>query len=241
MEVQVIAILVLLTVLFALPIGTSQAAGLSLGPRVELTHPSTGHDAHLSGAAVVVAPDGVPLVTWAAQEGEVKHLYVARMGGAEPRRVRANPAELTVEALHHPPRLAVATTGQVYLSWSSAKPKPEGTLFASDLRLSHSLDNGQSFAGHVRVNDDRPISHSFDGLTVAGDGTVLVTWLDSRTGGANAGAYLARVTDGGTRVESVVRVGQDVCVCCRVDAAAGPVRSRSSGARSSRATSATWC
>lgn len=201
---------------------SAQASGVSLGPRFELKHPGKGHEIHLSGIGVAVAPDGGALVTWGVVEGQANELYVARLGAGEPQPVRVNPADLSVEALHHPPRLAVAQTGEVYLSWSSGKPKPEGTLFASDLRLSRSLDGGKSFAGHLRVNDDRPISHSFDGLAVAADGTVLVSWLDSRDGGPNAGTYLARVIEAGTRVDGIIKVGENTCVCCRVDAAVGP-------------------
>ena len=57
---------------------------------------------------------------------------------------------------------------------------------------------------------------------MASDGTVLVSWLDSRAGGANAGTYLARVADQGARVDGIVQVGEDTCVCCRVDVATGP-------------------
>jgi hypothetical protein len=131
-----------------------------------------------------------------------------------------------VEALHHPPRLAITPGGgPMYVSWSSEKPKPEGTLFASDLRLSRSLDGGRTFEAPLRVNEDRPISHSFDGLAVAADGTVLVTWIDGHEGRPDPATWLARVVDGGTRVESIRKVGDDTCVCCRVDAAVGPADS----------------
>ena len=105
--------------------------------------------------------------------------------------VRVNPEALTVEALHHPPRLAVAAGGPVYVSWSSGKPKPEGTLFASDLRLSRSLDGGRTFEPPLRVNEDRPISHSFDGLAVAADGTVL-RHVDRRPRGPQGSRHLGR-------------------------------------------------
>jgi hypothetical protein len=137
-----------------------------------------------------------------------------------------NPDGLGVEALHHPPRLAITPGGgPMYVSWSSEKPKPEGTLFASDLRLSRSLDGGRTFEAPLRVNEDRPISHSFDGLAVAADGTVLVTWIDGHEGRPDPATWLARVVDGGTRVESIRKVGDDTCVCCRVDAAVGPADS----------------
>jgi hypothetical protein len=140
-------------------------------------------------------------------------------GGATP--VRVNPEALTVEALHHPPRLAVAAGGPVYVSWSSGKAKPEGTLFASDLQLSRSLDGARTFGPPLRVNEDRPISHSFDGLAVAADGTVLLTWIDGHEGRKDPATWVARVAEQGTRVEGIRKVGDDTCVCCRVDAATG--------------------
>ena len=216
------ALTALVLVLIA-PAGSAAAAGgIALGERAELRHAPAGHESHMTGPALAVGPDGVPLVAWAVSEGHANHLYAARMAAERPAPVRVNPDGLTVDALHHPPRLAVAPSGEVYVSWSSAKPKPEGVLFAADLRLSRSEDGGRTFGGHLRVNEDRPISHSFDGLAVAPDGTVLVAWLDSRAGGPNAGTYLARVADRGSRVESIAPVGTGTCVCCRVDVAAGP-------------------
>ncbi len=205
----------------AVSAGSAGAADLSLGPRLELRHPGKAHEAHLSGPALAVARDGAALIAWAAEAAHANQLYFARLGDGGTGPVRVNPTDLTVEALHHPPRLVVAPSGDLYLSWSAAKPKPEGTLFASDLRLSRSVDGGSSFTGHLRLNEDRPISHSFDGLAVAADGTVLVSWLDSRAGGPNAGTYLARVVEQGTRVDGIASVGEDTCVCCRVDVTTG--------------------
>jgi hypothetical protein len=197
----------------------AHATELDLGPRLEYKHVSRGHEFHVSGAAVAAGADRAPLVTWAAQEGHANQLYLLRMGhDATP--VRVNPEALTVEALHHPPRLAVAGE-QVYISWSSGKAKPEGTLFASDLQLSRSLDSGRSFGIPLRVNEDRPISHSFDGLALSGDGTVVLTWIDGHEGRNDPATWVARVVEQGTRVESIRKVGDDTCVCCRVDAATG--------------------
>jgi hypothetical protein len=223
-EVEMIAMRIFLTLLLAAALapGRTEAAELKRGARSELKHPASGHEAILTGAALAVAPDGGVLVAWAAPEEHVNHLYVARLGDGEPVRLRVNPPELAVDSLHQSPRLAVGPGGEIYLTWSSAKPKPEGVLFASDLRLSRSLDGGRTFTGHLRVNEDRPISHSFDGLAVADDGTVLVSWLDARAGGSNATTYVARVVEQGSRVEGIVDAGADACVCCRVDMARGP-------------------
>ena len=170
---------------------TTPAAELTLGPRLEYKHVSRGHEFHLSGAAVAPGPDGRPLLAWAAQEGHANQLYVLQLGDTP---VRVNPEGLAVEALHHPPRLVVAPGGPVYVSWSSEKAKPEDTLFASDLQLSRSLDGGRRFEPPLRVNEDRPISHSFDGLAVAPDGTVLVTWIDGHEGRKDPANWVARVT-----------------------------------------------
>src|SRR5581483_11298927 len=200
----------------------AHGADLTLGQRLEYTHVQRGHEFHVSGAAVWAGPDGRPVLAWAAEENHVNQLYVLAPGdGAEP--VRVNPDGLAVDALHLPPRLATGPGGgPLYVSWSSEKPKLEGVLFASDLRLSRSLDGGKTFEAPRRVNADRPISHSFDGLAVGRDGTVLVTWIDGREGRPDPATWAARGVEQGTRVEGIRKVGDGTCVCCRVDAATGP-------------------
>jgi hypothetical protein len=42
-----------------------------------------------------------------------------------------------------------------------------------------------------RVNEDRPISHSFEGLSVAEIGTVSLSRIDGRDGRDEAATYLA--------------------------------------------------
>ena len=199
----------------------AEGATVTLGTRLELTHPAAGHEAHVSAPGLGVTADGAPLLTWAAQEGEVNHLYVARPGDAQARPLRINPPDLTVEALHHSPLFVTGPGGEIYLSWSSDRAKPEGALYASDLRLSRSLDGGRTFGPPLRINEDRPISHSFDGLAVLPDGTVLVSWIDGREGKPNPATFLARVTERGERVEQTERLDGDTCVCCRVALAAG--------------------
>ena len=121
-----------------------RAAELTLGPRLEYKHVSRGHEFHLSGAAVA-AGAGRPAARGVGGPGRPRQPALRRSRSAMAATpVRVNPEALTVEALHHPPRLAVAPGGPVYVSWSSEKPKPEGTLFASDLQLSRSLDGGRT-------------------------------------------------------------------------------------------------
>ena len=206
-------------VLGAMPV---HAAGPVLGPRQELTVFDKPHEAHVSAPAVAVTRDGKTVLAWFAQQGHDNNLFVAQPG-SDPKPVRVNPEGMFADSLHQPPGLALGPGDEVYVSWSSRKPVPEGGLFASDLRLSRSLDGGRTFEGHLRVNDDRPISHSFEGLGVAPDGTVIVSWIDSRDGASTAGTYLARITERGSRVEPALKLDAgETCVCCRVDVAAGP-------------------
>ncbi|HYE93906.1 MAG TPA: sialidase family protein, partial [Terriglobales bacterium] len=145
--------------------------------------------------------------------GHDNAVYVARPGGT---RVRVNPAGTSADALHLAPGLALAPGGELYVTWAARRPKADGVLFASDLQLSRSLDAGRSFEPPVRVSDDTPTSHSFEGVTVAPDGAVLVSWIETRPGG-KPHTYLARVLERGTQVERAVRIDDDeTCVCCRV-------------------------
>ena len=200
----------------------AQAGELKLGSRQELTVLDKAHEAHVSAPAVAVMREGRAVVAWIAQQGHDNHVFVAQPGTA-PKPVRVNPEGLHAESLHQPPGLALGPGDEVYVSWSSPKPIPEGGLFASDLQLSRSLDGGKTFESPLRVNEDRPISHSFEGLGVTPDGTVIVAWIDSRAGANTANTYLARITGRGSRVETALKLDEgETCVCCRVDVAAGP-------------------
>jgi hypothetical protein len=194
-------------------------AGAATPARLELMHPAKGHEIHLSGAAAGVAGDGAPFIAWAAQEGSDNVLYAARPGQGAP--VRVNPAGTSVDALHQAPGVATGPKGEIYVTWSSRRPVPVGGLFASDLRLSRSLDGGRTWDGHLVINEDRPTSHSFEGIAVGPDGTVIVSWIEPRDD--RAATFVARVADRGTRVTERLRLDTgETCVCCRVDVAAGP-------------------
>jgi len=215
----------------------SPAAGadgaLIRGTRLAWTHSSRGTHPPISDPAVAVRADGVPLLAWIAAEGDVNHLYVVAPGDKDAMPVRVDPPELAVDALHQAPAIVAGAAGDVFVSWSSSKPKPEGAMFASDLRLSRSLDGGRSFAPPLRVNQDRPIAHSFDGLALEQDGDVLLAWIDSRDGWEKAGTYVARIGERGGKVESTAQVGAETCVCCRVAVGAG-------GANGSQRSAVLW-
>src|SRR5262245_13628568 len=215
--------LALLIALFALPLALPIAGMGASAPirRLEMTHPAGGHEVQVSALAVADGADG-PLLAWVARTGDTNTVFVARPAVAgDP--VRVNPPQTSADSLHQAPGLALGRGGEIYVTWSSSKPKPVGGLFASDLFLSRSLDGGRSFEPPLRVNDDRPISHSFEDLAVAPDGAVLVAWIDSREGASQTATWLARVTERGSKLESVTRLpAGETCVCCRVSVSAGP-------------------
>jgi hypothetical protein len=206
-------------VLMAPGVALMAALAAATPARLEVTHPARGHEVHVSDAAVGVAGDGAPIVAWASQEGGDNVLYAARPGQGTP--VRVNPPGTSVDSLHQGPGMAVGPTGEIYLTWSSRRPVPVGGLFASDLLLSRSLDGGKTWDGPLRINDDVPTAHSFEGVAVTPDGTVIVAWIETRDG--KAATFLARVGDRGARVAETLRLDTgETCVCCRVDVTAGP-------------------
>ena len=192
-------------------------AALALAAVLQISHPSTGHEVHLSPPALASDREG-PLVAWMTQEDQDNVVYVGRPGGA---RVRVSPAPLSGDSLHQSPGLAVGGGGEIYVTWASRRPKPVDGLFASDLQLSRSLDGGKTFEPPLRVNDDTPTSHSFEDVAVLADGTVVVAWIEMPQG-ERPHTYLARVVERGSRVEKVAKLdGDETCVCCRVALAAG--------------------
>jgi hypothetical protein len=213
---------ILLSLLLLLALPVAGAGAPSPPPPLELVHPAGGHDVHVSAPALAVDATGKPLVAWTTGGHDGNTAFVARPGdGGAP--VRVSPAGMSVDSLHQAPGLAVGPGGEVYVTWSATKPKPAGALFASDLYLSRSLDGGRTFEAPLRVNDDRPIAHSFEDLAVAADGTVLVGWIDSRDGHGRTATYVARVTDRGGKLERVARLeAGETCVCCRLSVASGP-------------------
>src|SRR5262245_52261774 len=84
-------LLVGILMLVAAVAGTRAGASAPVTPaRVEIDHPASGHEVHLSAPAIAVDRDG-PLVAWMAEEGVDNVVYVGRPGGP---RVRVNPATI---------------------------------------------------------------------------------------------------------------------------------------------------
>ncbi|MFO7262416.1 MAG: sialidase family protein [bacterium] len=211
-----------------------------------------------SNPTVAVDPrTGTVYVAWVGAQPGSADVYLARIERGEVgATVRVN--DIAGDAAPHeqaPAQVAVAPNGDVLVLWQNNTPV-EGRRFpASDLRLARSTDGGRTFEPAVTVNDDAgglPSSHTFHDIAVAPDGTVYVSWIDSRErdrvraalGITDEGGHggrdghtaadgdapempssdvrVARSTDGGRTFEPGVVVARDVCPCCRTSLAVAP-------------------
>ena len=193
----------------------------------------------------VATAEGAVLLAW-AEDGAA---FVARLEGdavAEP--VRVSPSSDQVAAHGQAPtQIVTGPSGEVYVVYVAQTPV-EGRRFpASDLRLARSADGGRTFAPAVTVNDDAgfPTGHHFHDVAVGPNGTVYVSWLDSRENDRPAAAMhhddappvrhahaahdgtgtqvrVARSADGGRSFEPSAVVAEHTCQCCRTALAVGP-------------------
>ena len=72
----------------------------------------------------------------------------------------------------------------VYIAWAKMPAVPVADKpFANELRLSRSLDSGQTFLPSAPINDDgEPVLHSFDSIVLIEK--ALSTWHGSMPAGA---------------------------------------------------------
>lgn len=132
------------------------------------------------------ASRGVSYLTWVGQEAGENAVFLSVVEGDGAARPPVRVNDIPGDAAPHlqaPAQVAVGPEGNVYVVWQNNTPI-EGRRFpASDLRMAVSTDGGQSFEPAITVNDDQdgpPSSHTFHDIAVAGDGTVYVSWIDSR-------------------------------------------------------------
>jgi hypothetical protein len=215
---------------------------------------------HAAGNPTAAADprDGTGYVAWIATEGGASNVFLARLGedGRPGAAVRVN--DRPGDAAPHeqaPAQVAVGPDGAVYVLWQNNTKLPGRRFPASDLRFARSTDGGRTFGPAVTVNDDAggvPSSHTFHDLNVAADGTVWVSWLDSRAKDAARAARpqpvpapaaaaghghghmaaeeglppsevrVAKSTDGGRTFGASLVVDTAPCPCCRTSLAFGP-------------------
>ncbi len=119
------------------------------------------------------------------------------------------------------PKIAVAPSGVVYVTWTRPLAKP----YTGEIRFSRSVDQGTSFSAPIIVHADRQqITHRFDALTVNAQGQVFVAWIDKRDGEAlrgkgtyrGAAVYWAVSDDQGTSFRGDYKLADHSCECCRI-------------------------
>lgn len=195
------------------------AAGASddvhLGKKIVLKHQTK----QTSGPTVQLDATGIAHLTWIEERNNDRPVYYAQaslQADTFSKPVRVNPLTQPAASLHQAPALALGHAGETYITWTAPHPNANGKPFTNILQLSRSLNHGQSFEAPVQVNDDDVVTgHSFDDVTVAPDGVIHLSWLDSREGKKDPATYVARSDNRGASVTKNIKVDENTCVCCR--------------------------
>lgn len=140
-----------------------------------------------------------------------------------PIRVNNVPGEVSDHGENSPQILFSPDEMSIYAVWNARDPK---NPTASHVRFARAGAMQTVFGPAVTLDDDpEPNSHGFQGAAVGPDGVIYAAWLDMRDKDAAktkaytasaASIYLSRSSDGGKTWTKNVRVGQNVCPCCRV-------------------------
>jgi hypothetical protein len=182
------------------------------------------------------------LLSWVAGDSSGYHLYFARSNDrgstwSAPVRVTDREHDIVPHA-EASPRMA-ATDGVIALFWPNHIAVKGRRFPASHMRFSRSIDGGRNWSPALTLNDDTTralAGHTFHGATAVGNDTLIVAWLDSRSGVApaaegdpavhhdgDATIYTALSADRGASWSAQNRMNwDDACPCCRVSLAAAP-------------------
>lgn len=143
--------------------------------------------------------------------------------------VSVNPTpERIYAAGENRPKIALGPRGQVYVEWT-AQPTPKWT---GSIRFARSTDGGEHFSAPITLDrGPASVTRGFDSLAVAGNGDVVVAWIDA---GVRDRAKAAGETyhgfaldyawsgDGGKTFTAPQRVAAHTCECCRTAIAREP-------------------
>jgi len=186
--------------------------GMGKKPRVEL------------GSSAAFEPGGQLLAV--SKQGDHVLLYRSADEGASwsaPVVVNAQPEAISADGENRP-KIAFARDGAVLVSWT----KPLGRPNTGEIRLARA-DDGEHFSAPITVHRDRQeITHRFESMLVAGDGRVLLAWIDKRdlesakagkTAYRGAAIYAAVSVDGGRSFEPERKLADHSCECCRIGSA----------------------
>ncbi|MDX1429261.1 MAG: sialidase family protein [Rhodothermales bacterium] len=144
-------------------------------------------DGNVLRPTVAVSSDGrMSAVGWMREDADGWNVYVSTFEiGEEPGApVRVNHAAGNASPHDEAPaQVAFGPDGEIYVAWAN-RIDVEGRRFpASNLLFSRSIDGGKTFSTEKAVNSDYnepPSSHTFHNMIVLRDGTIIVSWIDSR-------------------------------------------------------------
>ncbi len=178
------------------------------------------------GPSVRVDERGAVALAWMEDDKDLRSVVFARgtgQGQGIGPTVRVTRAEDSVYWRQEAPALVVEGA-EVFVSWARTHPQagPQQP-FATELRLSRSIDGGRTFLPSVLVNDDPGvIQHTFDALHRTADGRLHLSWIDAREGKKESGTFVTRSHDAGATVMTNLKVDEGTCVCCRTALTSGP-------------------
>ncbi|MHB9119068.1 MAG: sialidase family protein [Burkholderiales bacterium] len=184
-----------------------------------------GHASHAElGTSAAFAPDGRLFAI--SRQGDHLVLYRSEDEGkhwSSPVIVNDQPEAISADGENRP-KLAFTHDGGLLVSWTRPMSKP----YSGEIRLARSGD-GRHFSVPITVHRDRSeITHRFDSMVVAGDGRVVLAWIDKRdleaaksrkTAYRGAAIYVATSTDGGRSFQPERKLADHSCECCRIASA----------------------
>lgn len=227
---------VVLLVLSGCKRGPLDAHNIKSTPSLSQPVRVSSEDADAAEPAIAITPDGSFYVAWMdhgpKSQADVMIVRFNGEGQMEGSPVRVNTQPGTATAWRgDPPTVAVAPDHTVFVGWTRVESE---SGHATDIYLSSSRDNGQTFGTAVKVNDDtKPAVHGMHSLAIGNDGRVYMAWLDERNikpmamkdtklDASSAGHHMesnrelffASSTDGRTFTPNQ-RVATNVCPCCK--------------------------
>ena len=120
------------------------------------------------------------------------------------------------------PQIAIGTEGNIYLTWTQDLKTPS----SDNVWFVRSINGGKSFDKPYILHQDRPeITHRFDALNVAPNGSVTVAWVDNRDLIAantvnkpydGAAIYYAVSSNRGVSFSVEQKLADSSCECCRI-------------------------
>lgn len=119
------------------------------------------------------------------------------------------------------PDIALGPEGQIYVSWTHPLAKP----WTSEVRFAGSRDGGKTYSMPVTISGDGAnAGRGFDALAVAGNGDVVVAWIDNGDPAApkvaeqphRAAFAYSWSSDGGKTFNPPRRLMNHSCECCRI-------------------------